>query len=130
MAATEGGQPATYVPLLLFIFAWVLIVLGCLQWIATPLLFKTADEPAYWFFGGGLTLALVRALNLLRLRYGSIAQGVVVVSVIANVLLALFWVAMAFGLTYKFNRYGAPYVALGLILLNAAISVKNLKSRW
>ena len=105
------------------ILAWALIGLGVVQWIATPVLFETAEEPALWFFGGGITLAIVGAMNLLRLRYGSVARGLVLVAVGSNVALALFWVAMAYVLAYKFNRYKAPYVALGLIVTTGILSI-------
>ena len=111
------------------ILAWVLIALGGAQWFATPFLFETAEEPAFWFWGGGLTLSVIGALNLLRLRYGATARGVVVVSIASNVVLAVFWAAMAHGLKYKFDRYGAPYVALTLIVLNAALSVHSSHKR-
>ena len=105
------------------ILGWVLIGLGVMQWIATPVFFRTAEESAFWFFGGGVTLAVVGAMNLLRLRYGSSARGLVLVSVGSNVVLALFWVAMAYVLVDKFNRYKAPYVALGLIVATGVISI-------
>ena len=105
------------------ILGWVLIGLGAMQWIATPVFFKTAEEAGFWFFGGGITLAVVGAMNLLRLRYGSVARGLVLVSVGSNVALALFWIAMAFALAYKFNRYKAPYVALGLIVATGVLSI-------
>ena len=108
------------------ILAWVLVAIGAMQWLATPLLFKSAEEPAFWFFGGGITLALTGALNHLRLAYGRDARALAAVSVSANVTLAVFWAAMAFVLTYKFNRYVAPYVAFGLIVANAAVSVYDL----
>ena len=105
------------------ILGWVLVGLGVMQWIATPLFFKTAEEAAFWFFGGGITLTVVGAMNLLRLRYGSVARGLVLVSVGSNVVLALFWVAMACVLAYKFNRYKVPYVALGLIVATGVLSI-------
>jgi hypothetical protein len=105
------------------ILGWVLIGLGVMQWIATPAFFKTADEPAFWFVGGGITLAVVGAMNLLRVRYGPVARGLVLVSVGSNVVLAIFWVAMAYVLAYKFNRYRAPYVALGLIVATGVLSI-------
>ena len=105
------------------ILGWLLIGLGVMQWIATPWFFKTAEEPAFWFFGGGITLAVVGAMNLLRLRYGAVARGLVLVSVGSNVVLALFWVAMAHGLADKFNRYKAPYLALALIIATGVLSI-------
>ena len=109
------------------ILAWLLVALGILQWLATPFFFRRPEEPAFWFFGGGTTLILVGALNLLRRTYGERARGLVFVSVVANLVLAGFWIAMAVTLSYKFTRYMVPYIALGLIVLNAGLSLTDLR---
>jgi len=103
-----------------------LVGLGVLQGAATPLLFKTLEEPTLWFFAGGILLALVGALNVLRLRYGEMAAGVVWVSVAANLLVAGLWVAMAWLLAYKFKRYPAAYLALAIIVATAVVSIRSV----
>ncbi len=45
----------------------VLIFMGLLQWLATPYFFLRIEEPAAWFFAGGMLLMLIGALNLLRI---------------------------------------------------------------
>ena len=109
------------------ILAWLLVGLGILQWLATPFFFRRPEEPAFWFFGGGFTLVLVGALNLLRRTYGERARGLLFVSVVANLVLAGFWIAMTVTLPYKFTRYVAPYIALGIIVLNAGVSLNDFR---
>ena len=103
--------------------AWILVGLGIMQWAATPLLFKSAEEPAFWFFGGGMMLVVAGVLNSLRLVHGRSIPRLTALSVGTNVGLAFFWIAMAAVLTYKFNRYLAPYIALALIVANAGLSL-------
>jgi hypothetical protein len=103
-----------------------MVGLGALQCAATPFLFKTLEEPTLWFFAGGILLALVGAMNTLRLRYGQNAVGVVWVCVIANLLVSGLWVTMALLLAYKFRRYPAAYAALIIILATTVLSVRSL----
>ncbi len=52
----------------------------------------SASTPAFrvWFFGSGIAMALVGALNLLHRAYGHSAPGLRVVCWIANIFLTLF----------------------------------------
>jgi len=50
--------------------SFLLVVTGVLQWIATPVFFKTLEEPSFWFFNGGITLVLLGCLNIFRIKYG------------------------------------------------------------
>jgi hypothetical protein len=69
---------------------WAIVVLGGLHMLATIRL--SASTPAFrvWFFGSGIAMALVGALNLLQRAYGPAAPGLRVVCRIANVFLTLF----------------------------------------
>ena len=67
---------------------------------------------AIWFASGGLLMITIGALNLLRVAYGSVAKGVCVVSVIANVVLLLMMLFIATRLPMRSN----PQVLVGLIL--------------
>ena len=106
--------------------AWCLVGLGALQCGASPLLFKQLEEPAMWFFAGGILLGLVGVLSLLRLRYGTIVPALATVSIASNIIVACLWIALAWVLTYKFNRYPAAYAALALIVLAAACSLRSI----
>jgi putative Ca2+/H+ antiporter (TMEM165/GDT1 family) len=68
---------------------WAIVALGALHMLATLRL--SASTPIYriWFFGSGLAMALVGALNLLNRVYGHSAGGVRIVCRIANILLTL-----------------------------------------
>ena len=69
---------------------WAIVALGGLHMITTIRL--SASSPAFrvWFFGSGIAMALVGALNLLQRAYGPAAPGLRVVCRIANVFLTLF----------------------------------------
>src|SRR5688572_22744127 len=68
---------------------WAIVALGGLHMLATIRL--SASTPAFriWFFGSGLAMALVGALNLLHRAYGRSAPGLRIVCWVANVFLAL-----------------------------------------
>ena len=79
---------------LLYAFVgWAIVALGALHMLATLQL--SASTPAFrvWFFGSGIAMALVGALNLLHRAYGRSAPGLRVVCWIANVFLTLFALA-------------------------------------
>jgi hypothetical protein len=67
-----------------------IVALGGLHMLATIRL--SASTPAFrlWFFGSGIALVLVGALNLLHRTYGRSAPGLRMVCRSANVLLTLF----------------------------------------
>ena len=102
-----------------------LIILGVMQWVGTPFLFRRVEEPAAWFFAGGMLLALVGALSLLRIKYGALAPGVKWVSLAANVMLSLFWLAMVWLLLPKFIRHPAALTAPVLVLASTACALLN-----
>jgi len=68
---------------------WAIVALGGLHMLTT---IRLSSTPAFrvWFFGSGLAMALVGALNLLQRAYGPAAPGLRVVCRIANVFLTLF----------------------------------------
>lgn len=69
---------------------WAIVALGALHMLTTIRL--SASSPAFrvWFFGSGIAMALVGALNLLHRAYGRAAPGVRIVCRAANILLTLF----------------------------------------
>jgi len=72
---------------------WAIVALGALHMLATLQL--SASTPAFrvWFFGSGIAMALVGALNLLHRAYGRSAAALRVVCWTANVFLTLFALA-------------------------------------
>ena len=72
---------------------WAIVALGALHMLATFQL--SASTPAFrvWFFGSGIAMALVGALNLLHRAYGRSAAGLGVVCWTANIFLTLFALA-------------------------------------
>ena len=72
---------------------WAIVELGGLQMLATLRLSESTPAFRVWFFGSGIAIALVGALNLLHREYGHSAAGVRIVCRAANTLLAVFAVA-------------------------------------
>src|SRR5437764_11848114 len=71
------------------VFAWLIVAIGTLHMVAT---FRASAGTALgkvWFFGSGLAIALVGALNLLHRAYGQSCLGIRVVCRTGNVFLAL-----------------------------------------
>src|SRR5437763_8148005 len=75
--------------------AWVIVAVGVLHMMTTFRLTTSSATARVWFFGSGLAIALVGALNLLHRSYGDSATGLRVVCRSANILLLLFAVVAA-----------------------------------
>jgi hypothetical protein len=71
------------------VFAWLIVAIGTLHMFATFRLSAGTPLGKVWFFGSGLAIALVGALNLLHRAYGASCLGVRIVCRIGNVLLTL-----------------------------------------
>lgn len=68
---------------------WAIIGLGGLHMLTT---FRLSSSPAFrvWFFGSGIALVLVGAINLLHRAYGQSAPGLRAVCRSANIFITLF----------------------------------------
>jgi putative Ca2+/H+ antiporter (TMEM165/GDT1 family) len=71
------------------VFAWLIVAIGTLHMIATFRLSAGPSLGKVWFFGSGLAIALVGALNLLHRAYGASCLGVRIVCRTGNILLTL-----------------------------------------
>jgi hypothetical protein len=94
------------------VIGWLLIAFGALHLSLTRKVHPNIDINAVWFASGGLMILAIGALNLLRVAYGSVAKGVQVVSVIANIVLLALMLFIATLLPLR----GNPQVLIGLIL--------------
>ena len=94
------------------LLGWLLIAFGAVHVALTRTVHPNIDINAVWFLSGGLLIIAIGALNLLRVAYSTVARGVRIVSVIANVVLLLL---MLFNATL-FPIRGNPQVLVGLIL--------------
>lgn len=92
-----------------------LVAAGLLQLPGTFVFFNTPEEPAFWFFNGGVTLILAGFLNILRIKYSAKIPLIEQFSFLSNAILLVFWLVMAYFLFYKFVRY--PFALLPLLLL-------------
>jgi hypothetical protein len=86
------------------VFAWILLVLGCIHCAATFVVYKTLTIDAIWFISGGLVMIFGALLNMVRAaRPGDrLAAGV---SLLANLLLfTTFAVAVPWLLRDEFKQ--------------------------
>ena len=72
---------------------WAIVAVGGLHMLVTFRLSSSTPAFRVWFFGSGMAMALVGAMNLLHRAYGRSAVGLRIVCWIANILLTLFAVA-------------------------------------
>jgi hypothetical protein len=94
------------------IIGWLLIAFGVVHISLTRRVHPDIDINAIWFASGGLLMITIGALNLLRVAYSSVAKGVYVISVIANIVLLLLMLFIATRVPMRSN----PQVLVGLIL--------------
>ena len=94
------------------VLGWLLIAFGAVHTSLTRKFDPNVGMNGIWFACGGLLMIMIGALNVLRVAYTSVAKGVYVVSVIANVVLVLLMVFIATRAPMQSN----PQVLVGLIL--------------
>ena len=78
------------------------------------------DVNALWSLSGGMFVALVGGVNLLRVRYGAMAFGLRAVSIVANIiLLALtFLLAGALGMAHHVHSVAVIVVVLAATIVS------------
>ena len=69
---------------------WGIVALGGLHMFTTFRLATSTPVGRVWFFGSGIAMSLVGALNLLNRNYGASARGLRIVCRIANLALLAF----------------------------------------
>ena len=106
---------------------WLLIAFGAVHTSLTRRIHPDIGIDAVWFASGGLLMVAIGALNLLRVAYSSVARGVHLVSVGANIVLLLLMLFIATRVPMRSN----PQVLVGLILavLLTAFSVLRRAGR-
>jgi hypothetical protein len=72
------------------VFGWAIVLLGTLHMATTFRLTASSHNFQVWFFGSGIALVLLGALNLLYRSYAQAAPGLRIVCRSANLLLTLF----------------------------------------
>jgi hypothetical protein len=103
---------------------WAIVALGGLHMLTTLRL--SASTPAFrvWFFGSGLAMSLVGALNLLHRAYGRSAAGLRMVCWTANIVLTLFAVAAG-----AFTGASIAEFVLVLGLVGGALILSFIRAR-
>lgn len=111
------------------VFAWILLVLGCIHCVATFLVHKTLTLDAIWFVSGGLVMILGALLNMVRVARPD-DRLVVGVSLLANFLLfATFAVALPWLLRHELKQ-NLQVIVVGIaIAVETAFSLKFFSSR-
>ena len=101
------------------IFAWIVLLLGCVHCAVTFVVHKTFTVEAIWFVSGGLVLILGALLNLVRIARTNdrlLARA----SAVANLLLfALFGIAMVWLLHRDLKQN--PQVIMAAIAISAEL---------
>jgi len=72
------------------VVGWCIVGLGSLHMLSTLQLLSSTPVFRLWFFGAGMAMALVGAVNLLHRAYGHSALGIRIVCSVANTLLLCF----------------------------------------
>ena len=106
------------------VVAWLLLILAAIHCALTPKAYPQFGLPAIWFLGAGLFMMLVAAINLLRIGNAGVAAGVRALSVVSNLVLLAFVVAIASTVTLKQN----PQVITALVLA-ALLTIFSLVRR-
>jgi hypothetical protein len=104
--------------------ACLVVILAAIPCLLTPKVYPQFGLAAIWFFGAGLFMMLVGAINLLRIRYAGAAPGVRIVCIVANLVLLAFLIAIAFTVTLKQN----PQVIIFLVLA-ALLTISSVMRR-
>ncbi len=70
--------------------SWIVVGIGLLHMLTTFRLTTASAAGRVWFFGSGIAIALVGALNLLHRAYGSCGVGLRMACRTANIVLLVF----------------------------------------
>lgn len=101
---------------------WGIALLGAMHMLATVRIPSDRGAYAVWFFGSGLAISLVGALNLLNRAYGSSAAGLRWVCVAGNVVMS----AVA-GVAGIVTGASATELAIVLGLMGGATALSPLR---
>jgi sulfite exporter TauE/SafE len=107
------------------VFAWILLVLGCIHCTATFVVHKTLTIDAIWFFSGGLVMIFGALLNMVRTARPDdrLATGA---STTANLLLfATFAVAVPWLLRHEFKQNPQVIVVGIAVAVELVFSLKQ-----
>lgn len=105
------------------VIGWLLIAFGAVHLSLTGKFDPNLGISAIWFASGGLLIITIGALNLLRVAYANVANGIYIVSVMANVVLVLLMLFIATRVPMRSN----PQVVIGLILAGLLTGLSVLR---
>jgi hypothetical protein len=111
------------------VFAWIMLVLGCIHCAGTFVVHKTLTVDAIWFFTGGLVMIFGALLNLVRAARPDdrLASGA---SLLANLLLfAVFVIVVPCVLRHDLKQNPQVIVVGITVAAELAFSVKSFFSK-
>ena len=107
--------------------AWVIAAIGVLHASTTWIVYKQFSMSAVWFFDAAVVLWMTAALNLLRIRYATVAPGIRITSIGANLLVLATVVTVA--LRSKAAQKPAGLAFCLLILMATFFSLRRTPAR-
>jgi len=111
------------------VFAWLIAAIGTLHMLATFRLSTGNALRKVWFFGSGLALALVGALNLLNRTYGRSGLGIRVVCRAANLLMTLLAIVAASIIKASLPQRFLVWSLLGGALILSCLPAQRIASQ-
>ena len=107
------------------VFAWVLLVLGCLHTVGgVVLMLKSLSLDSAWFFSGGLAVIFCAFLNLVR-AYRPPDKAVTRTSVLANLLLLALAMLLGWVLRHDLGQNPQAIVLIAIVVLELVLSVRQ-----
>lgn len=103
-----------------------MLLMGALQFVGTFYFYKTVEEPAFWFFNGGITLLFLAMLNIIHLKNKN-NQLIRRMCILSNSIFLVFWLAMFYFLFYKFERYPFAMFPILLLVMSSILSILGRK---
>jgi hypothetical protein len=107
------------------VFAWALLVLGCLHTVGgVVLMSKNLSLDSAWFFSGGLAVIFCAFLNLVR-TYRPLDQLVARISSVANLLLLALATLLAWVLRHDLKQNPQAIVLVAVVVLELLLSARQ-----
>jgi hypothetical protein len=111
------------------VFAWLLLLLGCVHSAGTFLVHKSLTIEAVWFFSGGLVLVFGALLNLLRIARPQDRMTAGVCLLADLLLFAVFVIAVPWTLWHDLKQNPQVFVVGVAVVLELVFAVKCFLSQ-
>src|SRR5215471_17833842 len=112
------------------VFAWLIVAIGTLHMLATFCLASGRALSKVWFFGSGIAIALVGALNVLHRTHGQSCLGLRMVCRAANVLLTSLSIVAGTVTGASVTQCCVAWLLLGGALILSCLSTQRQSSSF